>query len=190
MYGCRRDGSLQPAGMLSSVRRERLASQAKARLVFWLDEAAIQAASQAAPDLWAWRGGVYAFKPTRLAPNTLPHLIKAEPFERKTPLNAATLAERHRRVVEIQTWIKDHPDAPDELLVARSTSWVNCCSAWVNWTMRWIIGKTICSPGWHHNDRLRCGPSRLDCRSAGNAGAITTKPCASTAMKSCRYLNG
>ena len=101
-----------------NVRRERLASQAKARLVFWLDEAAIQAASQAAPDLWAWRGGVYAFKLTALAPNTMPHLIKAEPFERKTPLNAATLAERHRRVVEIQTWIKDHPDAPDELLVA------------------------------------------------------------------------
>ena len=101
-----------------NVRRERLASQAKARLVFWLDEAAIQAASQAAPDLWAWRGGVYAFKPTALTPNTLPRLINAEPFERKTPLNAATLAERHRRVVEIQTWLKDHPDAPDELLVA------------------------------------------------------------------------
>lgn len=101
-----------------NVRRERLASQAKARLVFWLDEAAIQAASQAAPDLWAWRGGVYAFKPTALTPNTLPRLINTEPFERKTPLNAATLAERHRRVVEIQTWIKDHPDAPDELLVA------------------------------------------------------------------------
>ncbi|MCS5692017.1 hypothetical protein NZK33_08475 [Cyanobium sp. FGCU-6] len=45
------------------IRRERLAALARSRLVFWLDEEAIALASLRAPDLWSWRGGVYAFLP-------------------------------------------------------------------------------------------------------------------------------
>ena len=39
-----------------NARRERLAAQARARLIFWLDREAISLASSGAPDLWAWRG--------------------------------------------------------------------------------------------------------------------------------------
>jgi hypothetical protein len=39
-----------------NTRRERLAAEARARLVFWLDGEAIALASRSAPDLWAWRG--------------------------------------------------------------------------------------------------------------------------------------
>jgi hypothetical protein len=46
-----------------NLRRERLAAEARARLVFWLDGEAIALAPRHAPDLWAWRGGVYAFLP-------------------------------------------------------------------------------------------------------------------------------
>ncbi|MEB3302942.1 MAG: hypothetical protein VKN56_13335, partial [Cyanobacteriota bacterium] len=46
-----------------NARRERLAAEARARLVFWLDGEAIALASLGAPDLWAWRGGVYSFRP-------------------------------------------------------------------------------------------------------------------------------
>jgi tetratricopeptide (TPR) repeat protein len=100
-----------------NVRRERLAAQARARLVFWLDEDGIRTASQSAPDLWAWRGGVYAFKPEVATPPTERTMLHT-PFQRHTALDSASLAERHRRVKDIREWLAKHPDAPDELKVA------------------------------------------------------------------------
>ena len=101
-----------------NVRRERIAAQARARLVFWLDAQAIELASLGAPDLWAWRGGVYSFEveaadvavaasEARLAASALP-----------PGTDSRSAAQRHRRVAEIQSWLKAHPDAPDDLLVA------------------------------------------------------------------------
>ena len=107
-----------------NARRERLASQARARLVFWLDEPAIVLASQAAPDLWAWRGGVYRFVPEGSvqwpAQRSVQSGISAQPdlFRRWEILDSATMAERHRRIVEIRQWLAAHPDAPDELKIA------------------------------------------------------------------------
>jgi hypothetical protein len=46
-----------------NIRRERLATKARSKLVFWLDDEAIALASRCAPDLWSWRGGVYSFVP-------------------------------------------------------------------------------------------------------------------------------
>jgi tetratricopeptide (TPR) repeat protein len=100
-----------------NVRRERLATQARARLVFWLDEDAIRTASQSAPDLWAWRGGVYAFRPN-VPPSATERIDLPTPFQRHTALDSASLAERHRRVKDIREWLAKHPDAPDELKVA------------------------------------------------------------------------
>lgn len=109
-----------------NARRERLSAEVKARLVFWLDEDAIALASGSAPDLWAWRGGVYAFLPdvskslqsggstpahkSSSAPDALPSGPDGE--------DRRTMAERSRRVAEIRTWLRDHPHAPDELLTA------------------------------------------------------------------------
>lgn len=45
-----------------NVRRERLAAEAQARLVFWLDADAMTLISRYAPDMWSWRGGVYVFE--------------------------------------------------------------------------------------------------------------------------------
>ena len=42
-----------------NARRERIATDVRARLVFWLDADSIALAARGAPDLWAWRGGVY-----------------------------------------------------------------------------------------------------------------------------------
>lgn len=44
-----------------NVRRERLAHGARARMVVWLDAQTIALGSEKAPDLWAWRAGVYVF---------------------------------------------------------------------------------------------------------------------------------
>jgi tetratricopeptide (TPR) repeat protein len=101
-----------------NARRERLAQQARARLVFWLDEAAIELASLGAPDLWAWRAGVYAFKP--LAPeeavvDTYARLVRQP---RLFGADNRSLNERLARQAAIEGWLRAHPDSPDDLLAS------------------------------------------------------------------------
>jgi hypothetical protein len=109
-----------------NIRRERLAAQARARLVFWLDAEALALASRAAPDLWAWRAGVYVFASAATAPPAaaVPSGSLA-PFTPFTPAltgsDPRSMAEKSRRVAEIRTWLAQHPDAPDELRVAPLT---------------------------------------------------------------------
>ncbi len=97
-----------------NARRERLAADAKARLLFWLNDELIQAAARFAPDLWAWRAGIYAFRtavePTELG--TDEHLAPTP-----TGLDTRSMAERHRRIAEIRAWLASHPSPPDDLLV-------------------------------------------------------------------------
>jgi len=102
-----------------NTRRERLAAKARARLVFWLDGEAIALASRSAPDLWAWRSGVYAFLPAA-APGalTVPGGVRLWPMPAPSAhegLDTRSMAERSRRVVEIRAWLEGNPEAPDEL---------------------------------------------------------------------------
>ncbi len=105
-----------------NTRRERLAAKARARLVFWLDGEAIALASRSAPDLWAWRSGVYAFLPAA-APGALTGPGGERP--RPTPasnddggVNTRSIDERSRRVAEIRAWLEGNPEAPDELRIS------------------------------------------------------------------------
>lgn len=99
-----------------NVRRERIATQARARLVFWLDADAITLASQGAPDLWAWRSGVYVFAPL---PESGQVGYAALAMSPQTPgisgLDNRNKTERYRRLGEIRTWLETHPAAPDEM---------------------------------------------------------------------------
>jgi tetratricopeptide (TPR) repeat protein len=101
-----------------NARRERVAAQAKARLVFWLDAPAIELASRGAPDLWAWRGGVYAFVdesgPAAVAATEARLAQSARPAGPDT--RSAT--QRYRRMADIRAWLEAHPDAPDDLQVS------------------------------------------------------------------------
>ena len=109
-----------------NVRRERLAAQARSRLVFWLDADAIALASRGAPDLWAWRGGVYAF--LRTAPLDALNTSANDPVAidartrslapRPDGIDHRSMAERSRRIAEIRSWLASEHDATDELLVA------------------------------------------------------------------------
>ena len=116
-----------------NARRERLAANAKARLVFWLDAKAIALASRGAPDLWAWRGGVYAFVPdiahvlgldgtgidgalTGNATNALASDV-ASLTPRPDGADNRSMAERSHRVAQIRAWLVRKPAPPDELLV-------------------------------------------------------------------------
>jgi tetratricopeptide (TPR) repeat protein len=106
-----------------NVRRERLADEARARLVFWLDAEAIALASRGAPDLWAWRGGVYTFVhvaeglPSERAREALPAPL-APLRPRPEGADTRSMAERSRRVAEIRAWLSRVPAPADELLVA------------------------------------------------------------------------
>jgi tetratricopeptide (TPR) repeat protein len=110
-----------------NTRRERLASKARSRLVFWLDAEAIALASRSAPDLWSWRGGVYSFVPeAALTTTTSPGEVSNGDAIYPNILLCASamdtdkrsMAERSRRVVEIKTWLDRQPEAPDELKVS------------------------------------------------------------------------
>jgi len=104
-----------------NLRRERLAAEARARLVFWLDGEAIALAPRHAPDLWAWRGGVYAFLPAAgPAPSRAVGEASLSPgaFRDAQEADNRSMAERSRRVVAIRTWMEGHPDAPEELKLA------------------------------------------------------------------------
>jgi tetratricopeptide (TPR) repeat protein len=110
-----------------NTRRERLASKARSRLVFWLDAEAIALASRSAPDLWSWRGGVYSFIPKAALTTTaspgevIPgDAIYPDNFLRASAIDTdnRSMAERTRRVVDIKTWLDRHQEAPDELKVS------------------------------------------------------------------------
>ena len=110
-----------------NTRRERLASKARSKLVFWLDAEAIALASRCAPDLWSWRGGVYSFVPeaalrTTASPGEAIHAGPLYPdyFLRASAIDPdnRSMAERSRRVVEIKEWLDRHSEAPDELKVS------------------------------------------------------------------------
>lgn len=103
-----------------NVRRERLAARAPARLVFWLDAEAIALASRGAPDLWAWRSGVYVFSQGGAAGSMEPVLTLEKGTHTPPPsgVDGRSMAERHRRLAEIRAWLAAHPDAPDDLMEA------------------------------------------------------------------------
>jgi tetratricopeptide (TPR) repeat protein len=106
-----------------NTRRERLAADARARLVFWLDGEAIALASRSAPDLWAWRSGVYAFLPAaapgaQSAPGGGDRPLPTPAPSAYGDVDTRSMAERSRRVVEIRAWLEGNPEAPDELRIS------------------------------------------------------------------------
>jgi tetratricopeptide (TPR) repeat protein len=103
-----------------NVRRERIAREARARLVFWLDAPAIELASRGAPDLWAWRGGVYAFSAKSANLFSPESLVSAEieppnltAFSRNGDLR--TRPQKILRIEAIRKWLEVNPNVPDDL---------------------------------------------------------------------------
>ena len=95
-------------------RRERLARDARARLLFWLDAEAIALLSLHGQDLWAWRSGVYAFESQPSAPLTVP-ASAGRPGDGAP--DTRSMAARHRRVVELKRMLAAVPPPSEELRV-------------------------------------------------------------------------
>jgi tetratricopeptide (TPR) repeat protein len=88
-----------------NVRREAVTGGAPLRLVLWLTAAQIKDFAIAAPDLWAWRSGVFSFRSgsgsiERTARSTGPLRL---------PLPAAA-----RRIGELRAWLDSVPPPEDE----------------------------------------------------------------------------
>ena len=99
-----------------NIRRDRLAESARARLVWWLHPRNVAEMATQAPDLWAWRGGVYSFLDVA-APSVSP--LTSFDFPHETRVNRADPKPRRKRIREIRTWLEGPPQSELVYEVAR-----------------------------------------------------------------------
>ena len=92
-----------------NVRREAIAFNVPVRLVIWLSAESVTRVIVLAPDLWSWRGGVYAF-------TTLPAAPLEIPQPQTSPIDPRTLAERSRRIAVLHEFVVAKPPPDDESL--------------------------------------------------------------------------
>ncbi len=90
--------------------RENIASQSPCRLLFWLNEESIAAMIENAPDVWAWRSGVYEFGDA----NTI-STNKPEP-----QFNTLSIQHQHRdktarRIAILSEWLNTSDATEAEL---------------------------------------------------------------------------
>lgn len=99
-----------------NIRRERLAKHARARLLFWLNADSIVLAARSAPDLWAWRAGVYTFtaEPEALAWFEARKTEDWIQHREQAPENQS-LEQKRKRIAAIQAWLATDP--PDDMRV-------------------------------------------------------------------------
>ena len=99
-----------------NIRRDRLAESARARLVWWLHPRNVAEMATQAPDLWAWRGGVYSFLDVA-SPSVSP--LTSFDFHYETRVNRADPEPRRKRIREIRSWLEGTPQPELVYEVAR-----------------------------------------------------------------------
>ena len=99
-----------------NIRRDRLAESARARLVWWLHPRNVAEMATQAPDLWAWRGGVYSFLDVAL-PSVSP--LTGFDFPHEAQVNRANPEPRRNRIREIRSWLEGTPQPELVYEVAR-----------------------------------------------------------------------
>ena len=99
-----------------NIRRDRLAESARARLVWWLHPRNVAEMATQAPDLWAWRGGVYSFLDVAL-PSVSP--LTGFDFPHEAQVNRADPEPRRNRIREIRSWLEGTPQPELVYEVAR-----------------------------------------------------------------------
>jgi tetratricopeptide (TPR) repeat protein len=97
--------------------RERLALHVRVRLVLWLNDEAIARIALHAPDIWAWRGGIYLFsadgKPWTAEDLQLQSLTSADRV--KEGFDNRGMRERYQRISEIRSMLVGTLEPSDEL---------------------------------------------------------------------------
>ena len=103
-----------------NIRRDRLAESARARLVWWLHPRNVAEMATQAPDLWAWRGGVYSFLDVA-SPSVSP--LTSFDFPHEAWVNRADPGPRRKRIREIRTWLEGTPQP--ELVYEVAREWAD-----------------------------------------------------------------
>ena len=92
-----------------NIRREAIAFGIPVRLIVWLSAESVTQVIDLAPDLWAWRGGVYAFTTTPVGPREIPQ-------PQMNLVDPRTLAERSYRIAILRESVAAKPPPDDEIL--------------------------------------------------------------------------
>ena len=99
-----------------NIRRDRLAESTRTRLVWLLHPRNVAEMATQAPDLWAWRGGIYSFLDVA-SPSVSP--LTGFDFPHETRVNRADPEPRRNRIREIRTWLEGTPQPELVYEVAR-----------------------------------------------------------------------
>ncbi|MBL6986803.1 MAG: tetratricopeptide repeat protein, partial [Methylobacter sp.] len=91
-----------------NIRREAVAQNVPLRLILWLDSKPISQLALIAPDLWAWRGGVFSFATTT-------HYSVPEPRQANSAFDTRSLPQRSKRIAELRSYLKSEPPPPDDI---------------------------------------------------------------------------
>ncbi len=91
-----------------NIRREAIAQGVPLRLIFWLTTAPISRLAQLAPDLWAWRGGIFSFV-VAIVPNL------EVPVARNDPVDPRSMVERSKRIATLRTYLQSEPPPADDI---------------------------------------------------------------------------
>lgn len=91
-----------------NIRREAVTQAVPLRLIFWLTTAPISRLAQLAPDLWAWRSGIFSFTVTA-AP------VLEAPVPHNSPVDPRPMAERSKRIATFRTYLQNTPPPADDI---------------------------------------------------------------------------
>lgn len=97
--------------------RERLATHARVRLVFWLNDGSIARVARHAADIWAWRGGIYSFlmEDKILDVADIQRHSTASAEQVQSAFDSRSMKERYQRIAEIRSMLNSMPTLSDDL---------------------------------------------------------------------------
>jgi len=85
-----------------NLRRDTLAKQCQAKLIFWLTPEQIKNCANYALDLWAWRSGIYVFEENKL---TSLHSMPLE-YNYASEFSKLNQNDKAKRIAQIREWLK------------------------------------------------------------------------------------
>lgn len=93
-----------------NTRREAVAQGIPLRLILWLTSEPIAQLALSAPDLWAWRSGVFSF-------TTTAHALTVENPQFSSPVDTRSLPQRSKRIAELRAYLNAESPPPDDIRV-------------------------------------------------------------------------
>jgi hypothetical protein len=91
-----------------NLRRETVFERTPVRLILWLTPEPIARLSELAPNLWAWRAGIFSFA-------SMPQVSREAPRPVSGPVDPRSLPERSRRISELRAFLAARPPLPEDL---------------------------------------------------------------------------